>query len=80
MFNFLSYTCKWYNLCQLQGFTTYYLHGDTEVHHTSYFWRILETSFPAIVKDSVKGLRMSKDNKGVVYDIPSNLCSVIQVK
>ena len=64
----------------MQGFTTYYLHGDMEVHHVSYFWRILETNFPANVKESVKGLRMSKDCKGVVFDISSDFASVIQVK
>lgn len=50
-----------------------------EVRHISYFWKILESSFPANVKDSVKGIRMSKDDRGVVFDLPSDLSSVIKV-
>ena len=44
------------------------------------FWRILEQCFPNNVKDSVKGMRMSKDSKGVVFDLPSNLSSVVKVR
>ena len=51
-----------------------------EVLRESYFWKILESNFPSTVKSSVKGLRLSKDSKGVVFDVPSDLCSVIQVK
>ena len=49
------------------------------VRHVSYFWKVLERSFPPEVKDSVKGLRMSKDEKGVVFDLPSDLASVVKV-
>ena len=51
-----------------------------EIRSASYFWRILEQCLPNNVKDSVKGMRMSKDSKGVVFDLPSNLSSVVKVR
>lgn len=65
--------------CCLQGFTTYYLYGDREIRHVSYFWKILERCFPASVKEGVKGLRMSKDCKGVVFDLSTDLSSLVKV-
>lgn len=62
-----------------QGFTTYLMHGDRVIRHVGYFWRILEHNFPARVKEAVKGLRMTKDERGVVFDLPSDLSSVIEV-
>ena len=62
-----------------QGFTTYHLQGSKEVRHNSYFWRILEGNFPSEVKDSVKGLRLTKDSKGAVFDLPSDLNSIVEV-
>lgn len=50
------------------------------VRHVSYFWKVLERCFPPEVKDSVKGMRMSKDEKGVVFDLPSDLSSVVKVR
>ena len=63
----------------LQGFTTYHLYGDTEIRHVSYFWKILEQSFPPEVKSAVKGMRMSKDSRGVVFDLPSELSDSVKV-
>ena len=51
----------------LQGYTTYYLHGDMEIRSASYFW-ILEQCFSNTVKDSVKGKNSS------------NLSSVVKVR
>ena len=45
----------------------------------SYFWKILEQNFPSRIKEAVKGMRMCKDSKGVVFDVPSDLQGVIQV-
>ena len=44
-----------------------------------YFWKVLEQNFPPHIKEAVKGMRMCKDSKGVVFDIPSDLQGVIQV-
>ena len=63
----------------MTGFTTYYPYGDSEIRHVSYFWKILEHCFPPKVKSSVKGLRMSKDSKGMVFDLPSDLSDVVKV-
>ena len=41
------------------------------------FWSV--RCFPPEVKSSVKGLRMSKDSKGVVFDLPSDLSDVVKV-
>jgi hypothetical protein len=49
------------------------------VRHVSYFWKILEKSFPPHVKDSVRGMRMRKDEKGVVFDLPSDCSTVVKV-
>ena len=62
-----------------QGFTTYHLYGDSEIRHVSYFWKILERCFPPEVKSSVKDLRMSKNSRGVVFDLPSDLSDVVKV-
>ncbi len=65
--------------CCVQGYVTYHLQGDKEIRGPGYFWKILESSFPSNVKESVKGLRLTKDAKGVVFDLPSDLSSVIEV-
>ena len=31
------------------------------------------------MKESVKGIRMTKDERGVVFDLPSDLASVVKV-
>ena len=67
------------SLFLLQGFTNDYLYGDSEIRHVSYFWKILERCFPPKVKSSVKGLKMSKDSKGMVFDLPSDLSDVVKV-
>ena len=67
-------------LTQLQGFTTYHLYGVTEIRDVSYFWKILEQSFPPEVKSAVKGMRMSEDSRGVVFDLPSELSECVKVK
>ena len=72
-------TLNLHYLIQLQGFTTYHLYGDTEIRHVSYFWKILEQSFPPEVKSAVKGMRMSKDSRGVVFDLPSELSDSVKV-
>ena len=47
----------------LQGFTTYFMKASQEIRAVSYFWKVLESCFSHDVKESVKGIRMSKDNK-----------------
>eukprot|EP00731_Ephydatia_muelleri_P005718 Em0002g1894a len=66
--------------CDVQGFTTYHMLASQEIRSVSYFWKILESSFPHEVKESVKGMRMSKDNKGVVFDLPSKFDTMIKEK
>ncbi len=58
---------------------TYYMRSDQEIRGVSYFWRILETTFPPHVKEAVKGMRLCADHRGVVFDLPSDLQSIVQV-
>ena len=63
----------------LQGYVTYHLQSDEEVRHVSYFWKVLESCFPPAAKGAVKGMRMCKDSRGVVFDIPSTFSATIKV-
>lgn len=65
-------------LSSQQGFTTYHMTASQEIRAVSYFWKVLESSFPPEVKESVKGMRMSKDNKAVVFDLPSKFDTMIK--
>ncbi len=58
---------------------TYYMCSDQEIHGVSYFWKILESSFPLHVKEAVKGMRMCADHRGVVFDLPSDLQETVRV-
>ncbi len=53
--------------------------GDQDIRGVSYFWKILEQSLPLQVKEAVKGMRMCADNRGVVFDLPSELQDIVQV-
>ena len=62
----------------MQGYTTYRLLCDHEIRHIGYFWKILEQNFPPEVKEGVKGMRMSKDSKGVVFDLPNEFSAIVK--
>ena len=65
-------------LSSQQGFTTYFMKASQEIRAVSYFWKVLESCFSHDVKESVKGIRMSKDNKGVVFDLPSKFDTMVK--
>ncbi len=54
--------------------------GDQDIRGVSFFWKILEQSLPPQVKEAVKGMRMCADNRGVVFDLPSELQDIVQVE
>lgn len=61
-----------------QGYTTYLLHCSEPVRHQGYFWKVLERGFPPGVKEATRGMRLCKDCKGVVFDLPNELSSVVK--
>jgi ATP-dependent RNA helicase DDX21 len=64
-------------LSGMSGFTCYHLSCDHEKRSAAYFWGVLERSFPLHIKAEVKGLRLCKDMKSVVFDLPTTSASTI---
>lgn len=62
-----------------QGYVTYHMYGDKDIRGVAYFWKVLENCFPPEVKEAVKGMRMCKDCRGVVFDLPCDMQEVVQV-
>lgn len=72
LFGFGLVTC----LCNVQkrsllnatrGFTTFIINVNTEMRGTGYAWNILERHLTPELKESVRGMRMCLDRKGIVF-------------
>ncbi|XP_028405033.1 nucleolar RNA helicase 2-like [Dendronephthya gigantea] len=66
-------------LSSQEGYTTYILKQEKmELRSTAYMWRVIENCLSAKIKPEVKGMIMSQDRYGVVFDVPSNLIPEIE--
>ena len=55
------------------------MRSQWEFRSVSYMWKVIEVELSAAVKAEVRGMRMCKDKKGVVFDLPCNLCDTVKV-
>ena len=60
------------------NYTTYHLTNSFEFRTVSYMWKAIERHLPSEVKEAVRGMRMCKDMKGVVFDLPSSLNELVK--
>ncbi|EDV26044.1 Nucleolar RNA helicase 2 [Trichoplax sp. H2] len=65
-------------LSSREGFTTYVMRSQWEFRSVSYMWKVIEVELSSAIKAEVRGMRMCKDKKGVVFDLPSNLCDTVK--
>jgi ATP-dependent RNA helicase DDX21 len=56
-------------LCSIEGFITYLLEIDYEVRSMSYFWNILKKNYAPNIVESIKGMKLLSNHKGVVFDL-----------
>ncbi|XP_077999152.1 nucleolar RNA helicase 2-like isoform X1 [Glandiceps talaboti] len=55
-----------------QGFTTYIFACQTEMRTTSYAWHAISNQVPGDVSQAIKGMRITANKKGAVFDIPDD--------
>lgn len=53
-----------------ENFVSFDMKTEEEFRAVSYVWSILRKMFPENITDSIRGLRMYNDRKGVVFDVP----------
>ncbi|KAH7055274.1 P-loop containing nucleoside triphosphate hydrolase protein [Linnemannia elongata] len=63
-----------------EGFTTMIFRLSHEIQHAGYVRNILTRNFPKLAYDDVKGMRMTKDMMGVVFDVVSEKVEVDEEK
>jgi len=56
-------------LCSIEGFITYLMEVDYEVRSVSFFWNILRKNYAPNIVDSIKGMKLLKNQKGAVFDL-----------
>ncbi|KAI8353748.1 P-loop containing nucleoside triphosphate hydrolase protein [Mortierella sp. GBAus27b] len=59
-------------LSSMEGYTTMIFRLTHEIQHPGYVRNILNRNFPKLSYDDVKGMRMTKDMMGVVFDVVSD--------
>ncbi|KAF9369363.1 hypothetical protein CPC16_004556 [Podila verticillata] len=59
-----------------EGFTTMVFRLSHEIQHSGYVRNILTRNFPKLGYEDVKGMRMTKDMMGVVFDVVSEKLEV----
>ncbi|XP_065892594.1 nucleolar RNA helicase 2-like isoform X2 [Dysidea avara] len=60
------------------GFTTYHLCSSAEFRGPGYMWKVIREHFPLELKDAIRGMRMCKDSKGVVFDLPNGFNEIVK--
>jgi ATP-dependent RNA helicase DDX21 len=56
-------------LSSIEGFVTYQMTIDQEVRSLTYFWGILRKHFSPKITDSISGMRLLTNHRGVVFDV-----------
>lgn len=56
-------------LFSVEGYVTYLMEIDREVHSSSYFWNLLRKHFSPAITNNIKGMRFLKSHKGVIFDL-----------
>lgn len=60
-----------------EGFTTYVMKTNIEMHGLGYAWRSLEKYLDEELRNKIMGMRFCADKKGCAFDVPSEYDSVI---
>lgn len=60
------------------GFKTYVMTQNWELRSTGLIWNILKRHFDQELTDSIKGMRMTKDKLGCVFDIPEEYLKQVE--
>jgi ATP-dependent RNA helicase DDX21 len=65
-------------LSSAEGFTTYHFKTNMVMNGLGYCWRSLERCLEEDVRDKIQRMRFTADKMGAVFDIPTELESVIE--
>jgi len=60
------------------GYTTYTLKQNWELRSTGLVWGILKRNFDESITNNIRGMRMCKDKKSCVFDIPSDKVKTVE--
>lgn len=64
-------------LCSQEGFTTYLFRTNMEIHGKGYVWGALNRNLPTEVVEKIRGMTLTADKTGAVFDFPSDMDSVV---
>lgn len=64
-------------LCSQEGFTTYLFRTNIEIHGKGYVWGALNRNLPTEVVEKIRGMTLTADKTGAVFDFPSDMDSVV---
>ncbi len=53
-----------------EKYVTFVMKFETTFNAVSFVWSILRRALPEAINNSIKGMRMFKDQTGVVFDVP----------
>jgi ATP-dependent RNA helicase DDX21 len=65
-------------LSSFQDYTTYHMHQNLEMHGSGLIWNTLRRYFDADLVDGIKGMRMTKDKLGCVFDVPNDKLTALK--
>jgi len=60
------------------GYTTYIMKQNWELRSTGLIWQTLKRYFDESFTNQLRGMRMCKDKKGCVFDVPADKIKVIE--
>lgn len=64
-------------LSSREGYTTYVMKTNVEMHGLGYAWRSLERYLDEALRNKITGMRFCADKKGCAFDVPAEFDSVI---
>merc|ERR1712048_149490 len=65
-------------LSSFQNYTTYHMYQNLEMHGSGLIWNTLRRYFDADLVDGIKGMRMTKDKLGCVFDVPNDKLTALK--
>ena len=65
-------------LTSQSGYVTYLMKQNWELRGTGLIWSILKRHFQPTFTDKIRGMRLTKDKLGCVFDVPTDLTFIIE--
>eukprot|EP01147_Barroeca_monosierra_P003166 gene3166-5909_t len=65
-------------LSSMEGFTAFHLSVQNEIRAKSFVYSMMERYVSHDVREAIRGLRLQKDHKGAVFDLPTEMVSTVK--